>query len=149
MTSIWDRTFKNNTPTYYLNRDPAEELYYINTEVKIFEGYHYVTPHQKQVIIDNLNSNILSELPEPLFQDCVNLAGSSVSRKQTLKNALKHIEVPGDGEYSWSAGFKLVAKHKNDQGQYKTEPPHNVRVRVEPPHNRTPKVDFWIPYGSW
>ena len=74
-------TFDNTTPTYYLNRDPSEALHYIQTEVKIFVGYHYVAPHQKQVIIDNLNSNILSELPEPLFQDYVNLAGSSVSRK--------------------------------------------------------------------
>ena len=142
-------TFDNTTPTYYLNRDPSEVLHYINTEVKIFVGYHYVSPHQKQVIKDNIDSNINSELPVPLFHNCVNLAGSAVSRKQALENAFRHIEVPEDGEYSWAAGFKLVAKHQNDQGYWNTEPPHNVRFRVEPPQNRTPTVDFWIPYGSW
>ena len=130
--------FDNTAPTYYLNRDPSEELYYINTEVKIFEGYHYVTPHQKQVIIDNINSNILSELLEPLLDNCVNLAGSTVSRKQALKNAFRYTEVPVDGDFSWAAGFKLVAKHKDDQ-EYHTYFPYN----------RTPTVDFQIPYGSW
>ena len=122
--------FEETQPRYYLNKAPSEELNYIQIEVKTFVGYHYVSPHQKQVIKDNIDSNINSELPVPLFHNCVNLAGSAVSRKQAINNAFRHIEVPVDGEFSWAAGFKLVAKHKNDQ-VYNTHFPYNKTHSAE------------------
>ena len=83
---------RDTAPKYYKNKDYNKEINYIRIEVKSFEGYHYNSPYQKQVIKDNIASNITSELPVPLFSNCVNLAGSAVSRKQALENVVKHIE---------------------------------------------------------
>ena len=130
---------RDTAPKYYKNKDYDEEINYIRIEVKTFEGYHYNCPHQKQIIKDNIASNITSELPVPLFSNCVNLAGSAVPRKQALENVVKHTEEQGlQIEYSYAAGFKLITKEKNEQGQWKE---HSGRGGQT--------VDFWIPYGSW
>ena len=142
---------RDTAPTYYYNKHPAEEINYIRIQVKTLCGYHYVSPHQKQVIKDNINSNIESELPVPLFPNCVNLAGSQVSRKQAIENAVEYTREVGGlcSEYSWAAGFKLLTKYKDGRGQYITELPWHTSFPIEPPPLRTPTRDFWVPYGSW
>ena len=130
---------RDTAPKYYQNKDYNEEISYIRVEVKSFKGYHYNSPYQKQVIEDNIASNITSELPVPLFSNCVNLAGSAVPRKQALENIVKHTEEQGlPIQFSYAAGFKLITKEKNARHQWKTHSGKGGETK-----------DFWLPYGSW
>ena len=115
---------RDTAPKYYYNKHPAEEINYIRIKLKTLF---------------------------PLFPNCVNLAGSQVSRKQAIENAVEYTREVGGlcSEYSWAAGFKLLTKYKDGRGQYITELPWHTSFPIEPPPLRTPTRDFWVPYGSW
>ena len=116
-------------PEYFYNKDSDKKQTYITSRMRVLEEYHYITTYQGKQIIENTESNILSDLPIPLLDHIVNLAGDPVSRTKAISKAIPFDEVPASGIYSWASGFKLVTVQ-------------------DCPIFSKPSIDYWLPYGS-
>ena len=135
--------FTDYPSPYSKNKNPSEGQKYTANKVKTLLDYHYISLLQQQQISINLDSDIHSDLPFPLLDNCVNLAGDPISRKEALTEALSH-PFDGDAEtdHNWVSGFKLAEERDSNSVSF-------VGTTSQPIQDKLYKLEYWIPYRIW